>query len=126
LNGRTLAEQFEVVKNRTKFPTTGDRVPGSNVLAFGELSIQEEYLSEFMGNGKAPANNSKNMEMVLEYSPSDFAMYPTQDIPLLMLAQQQKNGIKMHVLLKVRKVIWRKNHFKKNRLNRIAVIWKSK
>jgi hypothetical protein len=42
------------------------------------------------------------MEMLLEYSPSDFAMYPTQDIPLLMLAQQQKNGIKMHVLLKVR------------------------
>jgi hypothetical protein len=103
-----LADQFEIVKNMT----LNEDDPwhrGSHVQAFGDLSIQKEFLSEFMGmgKGKTPYNSKKNAEF-LKNSPRDLAVYPSQDIPLLMLAQEQKNGkengMKMQILLKVK--IW--------------------
>jgi hypothetical protein len=93
-----LADQFEILKHKTLYPTTGDPIRGSHILAFGDLNIQKEFLSEFMGNGKAPTNSSSGN---VGTSFSDLDVYPARDAPLLMLAQEQENGVKMQILLKV-------------------------
>jgi hypothetical protein len=104
-----LADQFEILQNKTLHPTIVELdIGGSHVQAFGDLSIQKEFLSEFMGKGKTRTNNSKNVGTSI--SNLDLDVYPTRDIPLLMLAQQQKNGIennmKMQVLLEVKYFVY--------------------
>jgi hypothetical protein len=97
-----LADQFEILKNITLNPSTVDpdpRIRGSHVQAFGDMEIQKEFLSEFMGNGKAPSNSSsKNVRTSI----IDLDVYPARDSPLLMLAKEQENGKKMQILLKVK------------------------
>jgi hypothetical protein len=127
-----LADQLEILKIKSLYPTTGEpHIRASHVQAFGDLNIQKEFLSEFMGPGKAPSNSSsENMEL-FEYSPNDLDVYPARDIPLMYLAQQQKNGRKnnmdMQILLKVRKIFVNlMEKLFKNLFDRIAAIWKNK
>ncbi|CAK5018242.1 unnamed protein product [Meloidogyne enterolobii] len=60
----TLAEQFEIVRNKT------DR---SHVLSIGSLNIKHEHVSEFMGS-KEPNEMGENM--MSKSNPEDYPMYP--------------------------------------------------
>ncbi|CAK5079220.1 unnamed protein product [Meloidogyne enterolobii] len=76
----TLAEQFEIVRNKT------DR---SHVQSIGSLNITYEHVSEFMGS-KEPNEMGENM--MSKSNPKDYPMYPQTDIPLFLLAQKLKSN----------------------------------
>ncbi|CAK5035773.1 unnamed protein product [Meloidogyne enterolobii] len=77
----TLAEQFEIVRNKT------DR---SHVLSIGSLNITYEHVSEFMGSKES---NEMGENMISKSNPKDYPMYPQTDIPLFLLSQKLKGNV---------------------------------
>jgi hypothetical protein len=72
LRNVTLATQFEIVKEKTK--ETNETHRGSEVQAFGNMQIQQEFLSEFMG-GEMPKRNESGKFGIDGRQSSEYSLF---------------------------------------------------
>ncbi|KAL3072955.1 hypothetical protein niasHS_017929 [Heterodera schachtii] len=102
LRTETLRKQFGIVREETN---------KSHVMHYGDLQIQEEHVSEFMGKEQAQKPNERPL------SPHKFPMFPSRDIPMFMMARRQNESEQIQHNLRV---AWKKRRFLEQTIKQIV------
>uniref|UniRef100_A0A914HM55 legumain n=1 Tax=Globodera rostochiensis TaxID=31243 RepID=A0A914HM55_GLORO len=102
LSTETLRTQFGIVRQKTNT---------SHVMHYGDLLIEDEHVAEFMGNKHAPKRIGRTE------SPHNYPMFPSRDIPLMMMARRQNES---HEIGHNLHVAWKKRSFLEEQIKQIV------